>query len=520
MMLRVSAKHNLAMIFYSPEVERLIPHSKVFENDGRKFLLVPAKKEELQLLRNLGYETPSPLNINYDWCGIVPFKAQVATADMLVHNPRAFVLNEMGTGKSLSALFAFDYLRKQKLVRSMLVVAPMSTLTTVWEREVFTRMPHLSTRVLWHPQANKRRDLLRDKADIYIINHDGIKTIHRELMAKQDIDVVLIDELAVYRNKRTDRWKMAHAVSQNRKFVWGMTGSPTPKQPCDAWAQIRLINPGMTTPYYKAFQEKTMVQVSQFRWIPKHEANNVVYEHMQPAVRFTRDDCVDLPPTTYSTRTVNMTSEQSKVYKELLDNSYAMYGEGTINAANAAVAIGKLLQVGCGFAYDVKGKVITLEAKHRLALLDSIIDECSNKLIVFAPFIYAVDKLYEDMESRGHDVVRVYGDTSKGERDRIFAEFQNSSSIKAIIAHPQTMAHGLTLTAADTVVWYSPTHSAEIYEQANARITRPGQKNHTHIIHIEASPLEAKIYGKIRSRLDTQAALLELFGEMNARTNH
>lgn len=417
MEVKVSAKHNIALLKYNPEVVRLIPHSKVYNIGGEQFSLVPANKEELQLLRNLGYETPSPLGINYDWCGIVPFKAQVATADMLVHNPRAFVLNEMGTGKSLSALFAYDYLRKQGLVRSMLIVCPLSTVTTVWEREVFSRMPHLTTSLLWHSQVNKRRDALRQPADIYIINHDGLKTIHKELVAKSDIDIVLIDELAVFRNKRTDRWKMANLVAQNRKFVWGMTGSPTPKQPSDAWAQIRLINPGMTTPYFKEFQEKTMLQVSQFRWVPKRESNDIVHAQMQPAVRFTRDDCVDLPPTTYSTREVDMTSDQLRVYKELLNYNYAMYDAGQINAANAAVAISKMLQVACGFAYGADDKVIQLPCQPRLTLLEEIIDECSNKLIIFAPFKRAVDMVYDQLVKDGYEVGKIYGDTPKQERD-------------------------------------------------------------------------------------------------------
>jgi len=514
MRLEVSPKHNTAVIDYNPQVVKLIPHSKRVENLGHEFLLVPANKEELQLLRNLGYETPSPLSINYDWCGIVPFHAQVVTTDMLIHSPRAFVLNDMGMGKTLSALFAFDYLRKQGVVSKMLVIAPLSTLTTVWEREVFSRMPHLRTSLLWHPSADKRRARLAEDAEIYIINHDGVRTVLPELKARSDIDVVLIDELAVYRNKRTERWKMAHQVSQGRKFLWGMTGSPTPKQPSDAWAQIKLINPSKTSPYFKHFQDLTMTQVSQFKWIAKENANVIVHEQMQPAVRFKRAECLDLPPTTYSTRSVDLTLDQARVMKALMDKSYAVFKEGRINAVNAAVVINKLLQVACGFAYGENEKVLMLPATPRLSLLEELIDECSNKMIVFAPFVVAVDMLYAHLQKAGYDVAKIYGDTPKLERDRIFQTFQHSQAIKVVIAHPQTMAHGLTLTAADTVVWYSPTNSAEIYEQANARITRPGQQNHTHIIHIEGPPIEKKIYSRIKHRLDVQAALLELFEDL------
>jgi SNF2 family DNA or RNA helicase len=501
----------LAIIPHNPAVVSLIPHARQLIRNHLKFLLVPAKKEELQLLSNLGYQTPSPLSIDYDWNGNVPFQAQVDTANMLIHSPRAYVLNEIGTGKTLAALFAFDYLRKHGLARKALVVAPLSCLTSVWVREVFVRMGHMEA-IAIHGSAVKRKKLLAQDADIYVINHHGVATVKQQLLAMPDIDVVIIDELAVLRNHRTGLWKNINEICLRRKFVWGMTGSPTPRSPTDAWAQIKLLTPDTTTKHFTPFRDKVMTQLSQFRWIPKHNANDVVYEAMTPAVRYTRDDCVDLPPTTYSTLEVEHSPEQKKAYKQLMDKLYIAFKEGEVTAANEGVKVSKLLQICCGFAYTTEGAVAPLDINARMNVVKEVIDAAEGKVIVFVPFVETVKKLGDEL-GKQYAVATVWGGTSKAERDTVFNSFQHSKNPRVVVAHPQCMAHGLTLTSANTVIWYSSPMSLEIYEQANGRITRPGQKRNTHIIHIESSKLERKFYKKLEERAKTQGALLEMFEE-------
>jgi SNF2 family DNA or RNA helicase len=375
-------------------------------------------------------------------------------------------------------------------------------------------MRHLSA-VSLHGSAEKRRKLLDQDHDIYIVNHHGVKTIMSELCERTDIDVVIIDELAIYRNKSTELWKSARAVTLNRKFVWGLTGSPTPREPADAWAQIMLITPNRTTKYYKQFRELTMNQVSQFRWLPKRNANDIVYEQMQPAVRYNRSDCVDLPPTTYTTLEAELEKEQKVAYVQLRDNCFMQLTEGKATAANEGVLVSKLLQISCGFLYTEDHKVGNIPNTKRMEVLCDTIDQTKNKVIVFTPFVESVDRIHADLLGKGYDVVKVYGDTPKAQRDEIFRLFQHSSSHRVIVAHPQCMAHGLTLTAADTIVWFCPPMSLEIYEQANARITRPGQKHNTLIVHLESTPMERKIYTRLRNRAAVQGALLELFAESN-----
>jgi len=490
------------------------------------YMLVPHKLDSTKVLRNLGYDVPSPILTRYDWAGQTPFDSQKITAAILTLSRRAYVLNEMGTGKTLAALFAYDFLRQHGAANKLLVVAPLSTLNVVWAQEVFQRMPHLETSVVHGTKAQRWRALDAD-ADIYLINHDGLKVLCEqrrygrstkwrlgpELSERDDIDTVLIDELAIYRNRQTDRWKTAHAAIQGRKWAWGMTGGPTPKAPTDAWAQVQLLTPERTTWSFKAFREEVMYQVSQFKWLPRDNSLEQVHNIMQPSVRYTRAECIDLPPTTYSDREVQLTSEQSKAYQQMQDNFYMQHPQGKVTAANAGVQMGKLLQCVTGFLYNGEE---TIELKHepRIDVLKEIIEEAEGKIIVFVPFKRAINLVEAGL--KGFTTTStVTGATPKKERDRIFNHFQHTSTPHVLIAHPRVAAHGLTLTRANTIAWYTIYPDLEIYEQACARVARPGQKLSTHIIHLVSSKIEQRVARTLQNRGNLQQALLSLFEEDN-----
>jgi SNF2 family DNA or RNA helicase len=501
---------------YDQRVRDIIPHTRIIKHNDKPYLLVPHNDVETKLLRNLGYQTPAPIVSQYDWCNVKPFTAQVGTADLLVSNRRAYVLNSMGTGKTLAALFAADYLMQRGDIRKALIVAPLSTLTTVWEREVFARMPHRSINVL-HGIKQRRRDMLAADADFYVINHDGAFTIRHELLNKAGLDLIIIDELAAFRTPGTRRWKVLEQLLHNRKYVWGMTGSPTPNAPTDAWAQCRLITPTTVPKYFKQFRDQTMLQVTQFRWTPKRESKAVVHAAMQPAVRYTIDQCVDIPATTYSERQVALSAEQARAYTQMRTEMRTDFDPAApITAANAGVQLSKLLQISCGFAYDRDRKAHDLPMHAKLQELETIVEEADAKTIVFVPFKYAVQTVSAELRKK-YTVEVITGDTPKSERDRIFAAFQHSSDPHVLVAHPRVAAHGLTLTAANVIVWFSPTTSAEDYEQANARIPRPGQKLHTHIIHLQSSKAEARLYNALQKKLDLQGELLKLYKEIVGR---
>ena len=479
-----------------------------FVHGGKQFLAIRHGLDETKLLRNIGLPAPSPL-LHYDWRGGSPFETQRATADLLIMSPRAYVLSEMGTGKTRAMLFAADWLMQQGKAKKVLITAPLSTLTFVWWNEIFKYFPGRTAMVLYGTKA-RRLKMLEQEADFYIINHEGIATVEKELHAK-GFDILIIDELAAFRNRATNRHKKVRALAKDRPFVWGATGSPTPNEPCDAWGQCRILTPDRVPTYYKQFRAETMVQISQFKWLPRADANDVVFKAMRPAVRFTRNECVDLPETSYAYREVETSPKQKLIYNAIRDHLTAEYAAGNITAANAGVKLSKLLQIGCGYVYADNGTIVELDGGNRLAVVKELIEQNDHKTIVFVPFVHTVAGITEHLKSNNLDIATVTGAVTKNARDEIFFDFQNSKRIKAIIAHPGTMSHGLTLTAASTIIWFGPTTSLETYEQANARITRPGQKNKSLIMHLTGTKAERLMYGKLTAKQMSQHSLLELF---------
>jgi SNF2 family DNA or RNA helicase len=509
----ISKKHK-KIIINSRHPERItmvIPTAKTFDYKGQTLVAVPHELDAVRVLRNIGYDAPSPIAHYYEWAGRYgPFAHQQTTAEFLTLNARAFVLNQIGTGKTLSVLWALDYLRNAGQCRKIVIVSPLSTLERVWADELFKHFPHLDFTVL-HGTADKRRKLLALDVDVYIINHDGVKVLQKELAAREDIDAVIVDELAEFRNASTDRWKSLHAVCKDRKWVWGMTGSPTPKGPTDAWSQCRLISPDRVPKYYSRFRDLVMRQVTTFKWSARPESARIVKEAMQPAILFTRDECLDLPPCTFSTRHVEMGDEQKSAYKDMMNKLKIEFNGGEVTAVNEAVKAMKLVQIACGVAYGQDGEHIIFPAEERIKAVKEIVEQAEGKVIVYVPLTGGLQRIAAELADAGYKTAIVHGETPKRERDTIFSAFQDEHNpLRILIAHPQCMSHGLTLTSASVIIWYIPTNNFAVYEQACGRIVRQGQTRSQHIIHLEGSPVEQRLYTRLEQRGTSQGILLDL----------
>ena len=489
----------------------VIPTAKAFTFQGQTLVAVPHRQDETKVLRNLGFEVPAPIEHYYQWSGqYKPFEAQLETSSFLTQHPRAFVLNDMGTGKTLATLWAFDYLRSVGKARKMLIVSPLSTLERTWADEVFMHFPHLTVGVLYGSK-DRRAKMLQEDVDIYLINHDGIKTIQDELVEKKEIDTVVVDEIASFRNASTTRWKSLRKICEGRQRLWGLTGTPIPNLPTDAWAQCRLISPERVPPYFGKFRDAVMKQLGPFKWVPRDNATAVVADAMQPSIRFARDECVDLPPCLYQDRSVPMTPEQTKAYKQMVSQLKMEFSQQQVVAVNEAVKMQKLIQIACGVVYDQNGNDVILPNDHRIGVVKEVIEEAGTKVIVFVPYKGVLHHVADQLRKEfGEDkVAELSGETAKAARDDIFFRFQKGKELKVLVAQPAAMSHGLTLTAASTVIWYAPVTSNEVYQQANARITRPGQKHNQLVVNVESSDVERRVYQRLRTKQSMQGLLLE-----------
>lgn len=484
---------------------------------------IPHRPDETRVLRNLGFRVPEPMPLHYSWPPVMgrhlPFEAQTTTASFLTMNSRAFCLNDMGTGKTNATLWAYDYLRRCKSIRRMVVVCPLSTMERTWADAVFNTFPHLNAVVL-HGSRERRLKLLAEERDVYIVNHDGLKIIASALAKRADIDLIVVDELALARNAGTDRWKALDAVcnKQHPRRVWGLTGSPTPNSPTDAWAQCRLVTPDNpdVPRYFGRFKDATMRQVSPFKWVPRHNANETVLRAMQPSIRFSLDDCVDLPEQILLEREVAMTGDQARLYKEMSTRLKTQIAGGEVIAVNEAVKASKLVQIACGVTYGISGEELDVPNGPRVLEVADIIAQSEGKVIVFIPFTGALNSVAAEL-SKNFSVRIVQGSTSKSERDQTFSDFQRTDDPRVIVANPATMSHGLTLTAATTIIWFAPTWSMETYQQACARVRRPGQTKKTVIVHIAGTDIERKIYKRLAAKESMQGILLGMVEEQDAQ---
>jgi SNF2 family DNA or RNA helicase len=500
----------------APEIVNLFPDFRPVDPTTGT---IPHDLGSTVLLRKLGYDVPSPVSLYYDFPhppGKPPFAVQKETVELLTENQRAYVLSGMGVGKTACPIWAFDYLRRLGLATRMVVFCPLSTLKFTWGRECFDFTPHLKVSVVYGSKR-KRLDALAADADIYLINHDGWQVVGEELKQRPDIDVLCLDEIAVYRNS-TDRSKWMQKFAQTKKWVWGMTGEPTPHAPTDVWGQAKIVTPHTVPKYFGRFRDELMVKWGPFKWLPRPNANELAYKALQPSVRFALEDVTELPPYISRRIDVELGPKQKEIYNQLRLHAYSLVDNHEITAANAGAALNKLLQVSLGWVYNAKGAIVQLDNDARLAALLDLLEarEHGSRVIVFSAFKHVLAGLEQAIRTAGHIVASVSGDTPAGKRGEIFDAFQNGDGPDApdvLNAHPQCMAHGLTLTRADTIVWFGPITSLEIYDQANHRIRRVGQRKKQQFLHLQATPAERRLYSLLVNNQTMQNELLDMFRE-------
>jgi len=514
---RIAERHKMVAVPHQDVLANMFIDAKHVEIEGRPWLAVPHNPTSTFILRQMGFDCPSPI-MHYKFTGFnPPFEVQKNTVTHLVMNQKAYVLNAMGTGKTKAALWAWDYLYSQRMTGKLIVFAPLSTLWVVWGAEVMETIPHRKA-VIVHGARKKRFDIFNDKtADIYIVNHDGHKVILDELAKRHDISHVIIDELAIYRNSASPRSKYMANYCNSRPWTWGMTGSPVPTSPTDVFAQAKIVTPKTVPTFFKYFRDEVMFRVNDFKWVPKVNAIDKAFAALQPAVRFTLDDVVELPEVVERFVNVPMGPKQGAIYKELYDHAYALAQEHIVTAKNAGGIMNKLMQVACGWVYSTTGKVAALDGLPRVQALIDAIEGTNNKILVFATFKHATDGIAAALKHAGYeDYIVITGDTPAGVRARLFTEFQKTDKHRILIAHPNCLAHGITLTRADTIVWFNPTMSLEILEQANQRIRRVGQKHKQLILYFQGAPVERHIYRLLQNKQTLQVSLLDLFKEQSA----
>jgi SNF2 family DNA or RNA helicase len=458
-------------------------------------------------LRSIGLLAPSPL-YQYSWPGrFKPMHHQLETVEHLILYDKAFCLDPIGSGKTNAAIWAGDYLQSIGEIRRILVIAPLSIVDHVWARELFKTLPHRRAVVL-KGSRDRKQALAKDTDYSWIIvNPDSLHIIVNHL---PQVDLVVVDEFTFFKTRSTRRYK-ALAKLKDRK-LWLMSGTPAPQAPTDAYAPIRLVNPKSIS--FMAFRDLTMIRVSQFRWVPRPEAEKVIAQWMQPAIRHRREECYDLPDVQVEPLKIDLTAQQEKLIDAFLRHAMAELDGKPITAANAAAVFSKVLQVMAGGVYETEADgvrtVHMVDAKPYYETVERVVAQADTPVLIFTSFRSCVIATVNHLKKRGYRVESVLGgDTG---RAAVFDRFLNGE-LDALVAVSSTMSHGLTLTNCRVVVWASPPTSFETYNQANGRVIRKGQKNNVIIFHMVRNSIDKRLFSRLKSKERLQDAVLELLTE-------
>lgn len=542
-------------------ITQTIPEAR--EINGQ-FVAVPRSLHNLQVLRHYNFPvSPVITDDNYDWPRPPnikqPYESQKTTANFLALHPRSFCLSEMGTGKTLSTLWAADWLMRQhdrnrKPCRycsagartglpgnacsdcmgtgyddpqddfRVLIVCPISIMQRVWGDAIFKTFLGKRTFTILHGSAEKRLKLLNQPADFYIINHDGVGIgahtrkkfeldgFSKVLAAHDDIKLAIVDEASAYKDAQTKRHRIARLVFGAKPYLWLATGSPTPNAPTDAYGLAKLVNNAFGKSF-TSYRLDTMYMVTNFKWAPQKDGYEKARKLLQPSIRYDLAQVWDGPEMTIQQREIELTPEQKKMLADLKRDLVVAAKSGqVITTANEAAARTKFIQISLGAIYDQNHKVHYIDASPRVRELKDLIEQVEGKILCFAPLTSVVNLLYKELKSKTSCEI-VYGDTSQTDRSRIFQDFQQRLDPRILIADSRCMAHGLDLFMARTVCWYGPVDSAELFTQANRRAFRPGQKYPVCVVQFVSNPLEREIFRRLENNLSLQGSLLDLVRE-------
>jgi SNF2 family DNA or RNA helicase len=515
------------LLIYERPSELVLQHIPEAKQFNGKYVAIPRTLRNSQVLRWLNYPVaPIITDENYDFPiepGKSPLLHQKVMANFGVLHPRMFNLSDMGTMKTLATLWAADWLMKQHKDGTFraIIVAPLSILERVWGNAIFSNFLGRRNFEILYGSAEKRLALLKKSADFFVVNFDGVGVgahtrkkleldgFSKALSERDDIRLAIVDEASGYRDSTTKRHRIARQVIGKRQYLWMLTGTPTPNAPTDAYGLAKMVNNAFGKSF-TGFREETMMKVSNFVWKPRTGGYDAARRLLTPSIRFDIKQVWDGPELTTQQRQVELTPEQKKLFADLKRDLQVVVKSGQpITAANEAAVRTKFIQISLGGIYDANHTSHAIDAKPRVDELKAVLEQAPAKVLTFVPLTNIVNMLHKELK-KYYSCEIVNGSTSQKDRSRIFQAFQERADPRILIADPASMAHGLNLYAAQTVVWFGTTDKTELYLQGNKRAHRPGQKHPVTIVQLVSNKLEQEIYRRLETNTSLQGALLDL----------
>ncbi|MEK3887467.1 DEAD/DEAH box helicase [Bacillus sp. FSL K6-3431] len=414
----------------------------------------------------------------------VPHSYQAYAINEVIEKPAVGLFLDMGLGKTVTTLTAItDLLHDYFSVHKVLVIAPKRVAEDTWSRETekWEHTKYLRVSKVLGP-VKTRLAALEAKADLYVINRENVDWLVQHYGKKWPFDMVVIDELSSFKSPSAKRFKQLRKVRPLINRIIGLTGTPAPNSLIDLWPQLYLLDRGerlgtTITGFRNMYFNPGRRDPSKFivyTWEPKDGAENEIHNKISDiCISMKAKDYLQLPERVDNVISVQLNAKEREVYKKLEKDKLLEFEEQDVIANNAAGLMGKLLQLSNGEVYDDEGNTVHIHDR-KLDALEEIIEE-----------------------SQGQPILLFY--SFKHDRDRIRKQFKfaeeldqddsierwNKGEIPLLIAHPASAGHGLNLQdGGHIIVWFGLTWSLELYQQANARLDRQGQKNSVIVHHL------------------------------------
>lgn len=448
------------------------------------------------------------------------YQHQESTANFWTEVPKAFNTSDAGTGKTIATLEGYRRTFKGR----MLVLAPLSILEASWGQDIRTYMPGF-TYAISHGTPKKRKAAFDSGADIIITNHDAVKWITKDMSLLLGFTHLCVDEFPAFKNRTSQRSvALGQLVDEFENIVF-LSGTPNSNTVLDLWYPAKLLDGGKRLGNkFWAFRDQvcTAQQIGpdpkHRRWDDRPEAIDIVTDLLRDiTIRFTLEDCIDMPERVVTDRVLVPPPWLLKQYWELESTSALQSASGTMTAVHASARLKKMLQLLSGAVYDGDGVPVQVHAE-RYELVMDLVAEREQCVIAFN-WQHELQNLKHTAEKYGFSYGEIHGGIPARERAGIVSRFQDGD-IRILICHPQSAAHGLTLTAGTTTIWCSPTYNAEHYSQFNSRIYRAGQKRRTETIRIAyRDTAEIEVYERLDNKVTRMEDLLELFATFSDNHN-
>ena len=436
-----------------------------------------------------------------------PHEYQSYATDFILSHPISAVFLEMGLGKSVITLSAiFDLCLDSFLVCKVLVIAPLRVARDTWPSEIkkWEHLKGLSYSVAVGTEK-ERIDALMTRSTIYIINRENVDWLVNKSGIPFDFDMVVIDELSSFKSYGAKRFKSLLKVRPSVNRIVGLTGTPSSNGLMDLWAEFRILDLGQRLGRYITHYRNTYFTPDKrnaqiiFSYKPLPGAEDKIYKQISDiTISMKSIDYLKMPECIVNEVAVSLNEKEWNIYSKLKDDMVTKLGDEEIDAVNAAVLSGKLLQMANGAVYDSENKTHIIHDK-KLDALEDLIEGANGKPVLVAYWFK-------------HDLERIKNRFSvrqiKASKD---IEDWNEGNIPIAVIHPASAGHGLNLqSGGSTLIWFGLTWSLELYQQTNARLYRQGQ-NETVIIHhiITKGTIDEDVMTALTKKEETQASLID-----------